>query len=93
MRHAAILSISMLFAVSGWGQTLTGTILGTVTDPEGAVLPGVELTITNTETNQVRTVFSSESGNYSAVNLPVGLYQVEAMLQGLSYCQEWCLGD
>ena len=45
-----------LFVSSGWGQTLTGTIQGTVTDPDGAVVTGVEITVVNTGTNQSRTV-------------------------------------
>jgi hypothetical protein len=62
----------ILFASSGWGQTLTGTILGTITDPSGAVVPGVDVTVINTGTNQTRSVTTTGSGTYSLSNLPVG---------------------
>ena len=68
----------ILFASSGWGQTLTGTILGTITDPSGAVVPGVEVRAINTGTNQTRSVTTSGSGTYSLSNLPVGSYRLEA---------------
>ena len=72
----------MLFAVSAWGQTLTGTILGTVRDQSGLVVPGVEMTVVNTGTNQSRTVTTNASGNYSIPRLPVGSYELEASLTG-----------
>lgn len=72
----------ILFASSGWGQTLTGTILGTITDPSGAVVPGVEVRAINTGTNQTRSVTTSGSGTYSLSNLPVGSYRLEASQQG-----------
>jgi outer membrane receptor protein involved in Fe transport len=88
MRRTAIyISLSLLFTVSGWGQTLTGTILGTATDSSGAVLPGVEITITNTATNQQREVVTGSAGSYSAVNLAVGQYQAAATLEGFSTTQ------
>ena len=73
MRRESSLSLCflLLFTLSGWGQTLTGTILGTITDPTGAVLPGVEVTITNVATNRERVVLTGGSGTYSAPNLPV----------------------
>ena len=72
----------ILFASSGWAQTLTGTILGTITDPSGAVVPGVEVTVINTGTNQTRSVTTTGSGTYSLSNLPVGSYRLEASQQG-----------
>ena len=65
MRRTGLFSFLMLFAVSGWGQTLTGTILGTVFDQSGLAVPGVEVTIVNTDTNRSRTVTTNASGNYS----------------------------
>ena len=41
-------------------QDTTGTILGTVTDASGAVLPGVTVTVKNIDTSQARTVVSDE---------------------------------
>ena len=73
-----LLTISSVSAQSG----VTGTIRGTVTDETGAVLPGVELTITNTETGQTRDVLSNDVGLYRASNLTPGAYEVHAEMAG-----------
>ena len=59
-----------------YGQKITGTISGTVTDPSGAVLAGATVTITNTETGLVRTAVTNGSGAYNAPDLPPGIYSV-----------------
>src|SRR2546425_2905161 len=64
-----------------WGQS-TAQINGTVTDQSGAVLPGVEVTATQTETGLTRSVVSNETGSYVLPNLPVGPYRLEAGLPG-----------
>jgi hypothetical protein len=64
-----------------WAQA-TGQISGTVKDQSGAVLPGVELTATQTETGVVRTVITNETGSYVLANLPIGPYRLEAALPG-----------
>src|SRR5262245_3835819 len=65
-----------------WGQGSTAQITGSVTDPSGAVLPGVEVTATQTETAVSRTAVSNEAGAYVLPNLPVGPYRLEAALPG-----------
>ena len=54
-----------------WAQ-VTAQISGTVKDASGAVLPGVEVTATQTATGLVRTAVSNETGSYIVPNLPVG---------------------
>jgi hypothetical protein len=66
-----------------WAQVTTGTILGTVTDETGGVLPGVEITLTNTDTGINRAVVSGDEGTYRAPNLTLGNYEVQAALAGL----------
>ena len=66
---------SVLFAISGWAQS-TGAIVGTVTDPSGAVVAGATVRIANTGTGAVRTVTTNASGNYVAEALPVGTYDL-----------------
>jgi hypothetical protein len=73
----AFLSCSVVF-----GQGSTAQIIGSVTDPSGAVLPGVEITATQTETGVSRTTVSNETGAYILPNLPVGPYKLEASLPG-----------
>ncbi len=64
------------------GQGATAQISGTVTDQSGAVLPGVEITATQTETGVSRNTVSNETGLYVLPNLPVGPYRLEAALSG-----------
>src|SRR5205809_5248047 len=64
-----------------WGQS-TAQLSGTVKDPSGAVLPGVEVTATQTATGLVRTVLTNETGSYVLPNLPIGPYRLEASLSG-----------
>src|SRR5438128_5369199 len=60
----------------------TGQISGTVRDQSGAVLPGVEVTATQTETGIARTAITNETGSYNLPNLALGPYRIEASLTG-----------
>jgi carboxypeptidase family protein/TonB-dependent receptor-like protein len=63
-------------------QAVTGTILGTVTDSSGAVVPGATVTLTNTATGVSRTVVTDSSGEYTAPSLRTGTYSVKTEIQG-----------
>src|SRR5439155_16416717 len=67
---------------AAWAQGATGQITGTVTDQSGAVLPGVEITATQTETGVGRSTLSNETGLYVLPNLAIGPYRLEAALSG-----------
>src|SRR5205807_4271671 len=69
------------FVSSGWAQA-TAQVSGTVKDQSGAVLPGVEVTATQTATGVKRTVLTNETGSYVLSNLPLGPYRLEAALPG-----------
>ena len=84
MKRTHLWIFLILFASSVWGQTLTGTIQGTITDPSGAVIPDVRITVRNTGTNQSRTTETNASGNYSLPSLPVGAYEFEASRTGFN---------
>src|SRR6266853_1751581 len=64
-----------------WAQS-TAQISGTVKDQTGAVLPGVQVTATQTATGLARSVLTDETGSYILPNLPVGPYKLEAALSG-----------
>src|SRR5262249_40668177 len=64
-----------------WGQS-TAQVSGTVRDQSGAVLPGVQVTATQTATGRTRTVVTDEVGFYLLPELPVGPYKLEASLPG-----------
>ena len=67
---------------SVWAQG-TAQISGTVVDPSGARLPGVQVTATQTATGQVRSVISNETGSYVLPSLPTGPYKLEVALPGI----------
>jgi hypothetical protein len=72
---------------SASAQELTARIQGTVTDPTGAVIPGVEVTATNTATGISQTVTSTGDGNYQFLTLPIGTYKVTATKSGFKLYQ------
>ncbi|HEY8671538.1 MAG TPA: carboxypeptidase-like regulatory domain-containing protein, partial [Terriglobales bacterium] len=57
-------------------QTFRGTILGTVTDSQGAVVAGAKVTVRNTNTGLERTTETSADGSYAVPELPIGTYTV-----------------
>jgi hypothetical protein len=79
---ALLLSLSLASVAAAQGQAINATIEGTVTDESGAVLPGVTVTLTNTDTGDTRVVVTNESGLYRAPLLPLGGYRVSAELAG-----------
>jgi len=83
-RFSASLIAALVFAApfAASAQTERGTITGVVMDSSKAAVPGVSIAVINTGTNAASNVVSSESGSYSATNLPPGTYRIEATLQG-----------
>jgi len=78
-----LLLVSSLACAAGSPQAQgTAQINGIVKDPSGAVLPGVEVTATQTATSVSRQAVSDERGNFALTNLPIGPYKVEAALPG-----------
>src|SRR5215831_12409272 len=68
----------------GQSQLGTGAISGTIQDSTGAVVPDVQVTITQKETGLTRTVQSSASGQFLAPVLPTGTYHVIATKPGFA---------
>lgn len=64
------------------GQSTFGTILGTVHDESGAVMPGCAVTIENAGTSAKRSLLTDETGTYTVPNLEPGIYKVRIELQG-----------
>ena len=65
-----------------WSLSGNGTILGTVQDETGAVLPGVTVTVRNESNNTVRTGISNDSGLYRIPSLVPQVYELRAELPG-----------
>ena len=75
-RLPIVLLVLALSSVLAFGQTETGSITGTVTDPTGAVVSGATITATNTATGAVRTATTNASGSYTISSLSPAPYQV-----------------
>ena len=58
------------------------TIVGTVTDPSGAVVPNVAILITNVDTGAVRTLVTNDAGQYVVPGLLIGKYDLKAQASG-----------
>jgi hypothetical protein len=82
MRARIFLVFVLLAAISLSAQTFRGTILGSVTDPSGAVVAGAKVTVKNTGTGLERTTETSADGSYSLPELPIGTYNVTVSQSG-----------
>src|SRR5215470_8092177 len=78
----AIVALIALGTGLVFAQTSTATILGTVKDASGALVPGVSITVKHTDSGLTRTVVSSERGAYDVRFLPVGAYELTTTMLG-----------
>jgi hypothetical protein len=80
--------LSLLFSVLAlcvgiaFGQAISGNLVGTVSDPSGAVVANAEVTATNTGTNAATVTHTNSTGEYRFDNLPVGSYKITVKAQG-----------
>ncbi len=80
-----LLLLAACYAPALWAQGQgTGSIEGVVTDPSGAVIPGVEVTIRNMGTNATRATITDDKGHYQADLLQPGDYEVSANQPGFA---------
>jgi hypothetical protein len=68
--------------VMAQSQASTGQIVGTVKNPNGELVPGATLTVTNPATGLSRTLTTNDQGGFSAVNLPSGEYTIDVEAPG-----------
>jgi len=90
-RSLSVLFVLLLFPSLAFAQSqaTTGVIEGTVIDASGAALPGVTVTVKNTATNFEQTSVTDSAGRFRNVLLPLGPYQVSAVLAGFgTYVQK-----
>jgi Carboxypeptidase regulatory-like domain len=79
------LVLGVLFSLTGLAMCTFGqqaTIVGTVTDPSGAVIPNVEVTIANRDTQVSHTLRTNDAGQYVAPDLPISNYDLQAAASG-----------
>lgn len=77
-----ILSISFLFLPISLRAQDTATIVGTVTDSSGAIIPNAKVTVANPDRGFTRDVASDSAGDYTAVRVPIGNYTITAEVSG-----------
>ncbi len=82
VRAAASLVVMWTFSLPVFAQVQNGTIAGTVTDPQGAVVPAANVTLTQAATGLMLHGQSNAQGLYSFPQLPPGEYKVEVNKQG-----------
>lgn len=79
----AVLCLGMV--VPAWTQsTNTGNVAGTVTDSSGAVLPGVNVTLSQMGTSSTRSAVTNDAGKYFFANVDPGQYSISLSKQGFS---------
>ena len=84
-RSLLMLGSVLLLACPSWGQTVYGSITGSVTDASGAAVPGATVTLTNIGTSEKRSMESGATGTYEFVNLVPGNYRIDAEKSGFKH--------
>ncbi len=77
-----LLTSLLLMALVATAQSTFGTLLGTVKDSSGSVVPNATVKITNVDENTTRTVQANANGDYEAVNTKPGRYKIEVTATG-----------
>ena len=80
----AVIVAALLFPAAALAQFDAATVLGTVRDSSGAIVPGATVTLKNVGTGITANAVSDESGNYQFLNVRIGTYTLRAELQGFS---------
>jgi len=87
LRFLFVLLVVLIgFSASTFAQQ--ATIVGTVTDPSGAVVPNVAVVITNIDTGLSRTYPTNDAGQYVAPDLQIGHYDVKATAAGFKAAEQ-----
>ena len=75
--YLALLVFSVLLVpAAAWAQVLYGSLVGNVTDPNGAAVSGAKVEVTNLATGSVSSVMTDDRGGYALNDLQVGAYKV-----------------
>jgi hypothetical protein len=84
LSQVVALVVSLLIPAAAAAQFDTAAVLGTVRDPQGGVVPGVTMTLTNVNTGITQTAITDSDGTYQFPNVRIGTYTIKAELQGFS---------
>lgn len=85
MKRLLICILLLLFVVvCGFAQNANGRVTGVITDPQGAVIPGAKVAVTNVGTNETHQTTSGADGTYQVLDLPIGAYSVTVEHEGFT---------
>src|SRR3954454_14853788 len=84
LRAGCAVLLITAFALVATAQSNKGTITGTITDPNGAVVKDAKVTVTNVATNEARDAMTSDDGTYTIPALDPGVYRVTVDATGFS---------
>ena len=82
MRRLAVFVLFVVVAASARAQFDTATVLGTVTDPSGAVVPRCQVALHSTATGKLATAITDDRGEYRFVDISIGPYELKVTAQG-----------
>ena len=82
----AVLGLMLFGTSAASAQSIFASLSGTVSDSQGAVVPGAIIAVRNASTNVMRNLVTNGSGYFSATQLPIGTYDVSAEAKGF---QKW----
>jgi hypothetical protein len=88
LRRALMLTSVLLAFACGQAVAQEATIVGTVTDPSGAVIANAKVTATNAETGVARTITTNDAGQYVLPGVHIGHYDVKAEASGLKVAEQ-----
>jgi hypothetical protein len=82
-----LLALAALLLLSTQVFAQQATIVGTITDPSGSVIPNVSVAVTDVDTGEVRTIKTNDDGQFTAASLLIGHYNVKAEAPGFSVAE------
>src|SRR5580692_6228804 len=82
--YALVLMLAVLFGTMAFGQNVTATLAGTITDSSGAAVPNGVVTLTNELSGDVRKTVTNSSGLYNFAAVPAGSYMLTVEAKGFS---------
>jgi hypothetical protein len=88
MRKTMWCAVLLIFAAAAFAQINTSVMDGTVTDPQGALIPHAEVTVTNTLTGQKFSTVTDDKGHWAIPALPTAIYGVAVTAPGFKKAQK-----
>ena len=84
MKRLLVLLVSLVVSTPAWAQFETATVVGTVRDSSGAIVPSAKVNLTNTQTGVSQERMTDANGNYEFFTVRIGTYIVTAEKTGFS---------